>query len=198
MILVLTTGFEEGAAARLARMPGMAGLVTGLDQYALEGPSLDHVRTLVVGMHCDQRRLADRAGMIADFLARGGRVVASGHHAYPFLPGVGAFRPLVQPTLADLMVHRLADHPVWAGVEGKDLSFRRGVAGFYGRGWHEPPDDACVVNGIGPDRLPLDFVYRVGAGAVLFHGGNDLIGYGGAGDTSGRILPQLLDWMSAP
>lgn len=198
MILVLTTGFEEGAAARLARLPGMADRIAGLDQYDLAAPSLERARALVLGMHCDQRHLAARAGMIAEFLARGGRVVASGHHAYPFLPGIGDFQSMPQPTLADLMVHRLADHPVWAGVEAKDLTFRRGVAGFYGRGWHEPPGDALVINGIGPDRRPLDFLYRVGAGAVLFHGGNDLTGYGGAGDTSGRILPQLLDWMSAP
>lgn len=198
MILVLTTGFEEGAAARLARAPGMAARITALDQYDLDAACLAGPRALVIGMHCDQRHLAARAGLIADFLGRGGRVVASGHHAYPFLPGIGDFQPTPQPTLSDLMIHRLADHPVWAGVEGRDLSFRRGVAGFYGRGWHQPPDGALVVNGIGPDRRPLDFVYRVGAGAVLFHGGNDLTGYGGPGDTAGRILPQLLVWMIAP
>ena len=41
----------------------------------------------------------------------------------------------------------------------------------------------------------MDFVYRVGAGRVLFHGGNDLWQYAGATDTTGRIVPQLLDWL---
>ncbi|MFX9031475.1 hypothetical protein ABTN13_20280, partial [Acinetobacter baumannii] len=83
-----------------------------------------------------------------------------------------------RPTLADLTVHRLADHPVWAGVDGGDLTFRRGVAGFYGRVWHDAPAGALIVNGIGPERRPLDFTYAVGAGTILFHGGNDLTGYG--------------------
>jgi hypothetical protein len=194
MILVLTTGFADGAAARLA---GKGVEVAALDQYDLGAGHLDGPCALVIGMHCDQRFLAARAGLIAGFLNRGGRVVASGHHAYPFLPGIGGYRSPDQPTLADLAIHRLADHPVWAGVEGPDLTFRRGVAGFYGRVWHQPPDGALVVNGIGRDRRPLDFVYPVGAGTVLFHGGNDLTGYGGADDSSGRILPQLRDWMMA-
>lgn len=197
MILVLTTGFEEGAA-RLARLPGMAGRIAALDQYDLGTAHLAGLGALVIGMHCDQRFLAGHAGLIGDFLEGGGRVVASGHHAYPFLPGIGGFASVPRPTLADLTIHRLADHPVWAGVDGADLTFRRGVAGFYGRVWHQPPRGALVVNGIGPDRRPLDFVYAVGAGRVLFHGGNDLTGYGGSADSSGRILPQLLDWMLAP
>ncbi len=195
MILVLTTGFAEGAATRLA---GKGVEVTTLDQYDLEAGHLEGPRALVIGMHCDQRFLAVRAGLFAGFLGRGGRVVASGHHAYPFLPGIGGYRSPAQPTLADLTIHRLADHPVWAGVAEADLTFRRGVAGFYGRVWHEPPEGALVINGIGPDRRPLDFVYPVGRGTVLFHGGNDLTGYGGADDSSRRILPQLLDWMVAP
>lgn len=197
MILVLTTGFDEGAAARLARQPGIAGHIAGLDQYAFDEAGLAGRRALVIGMHCDQRFLAGRAGLIADFLRHGGRVVASGHHAYPILPGIGGFAAAERPTLADLTIHRLVDHPVWTGVDGADLTFRRGVAGFYGRVWHDPPDGALIVNGIGPDRRPLDFIYGVDAGTVLFHGGNDLTGYGSADDSSGRILPQLLDWMMA-
>ena len=51
-----------------------------------------------------------------------------------------------------------------------------------------------VVNGLGPRRLPLDFVYTMGAGEVLVHGGNDLWSWDEHGDTGSRLVAQLLDW----
>ena len=98
------------------------------------------------------------------------------------------FHPLENYGLKDLAVRRLIDHPIWAGVSENDLTFRRGVAGFYGRAWHEPPHGATVVHALGTPDRPLDFIYRVGKGRVLFHGGNDLWQYDGA-DSAGRIAP---------
>ena len=105
------------------------------------------------------------------------------------------FQPLRDYRVQDLMVRREAAHSVWDGVVEDELTFRRGVAGFYGRGWHQPPDGATVIHSIGTGRHPVDFVDRVGAGRVRFHGGTALWPDAGATDTTGRIVPQLLDWL---
>lgn len=77
-----------------------------------------------------------------------------------------------------------------------DLTFRRGVAGFYGRGYYpDLPPEALVVHGIGVDARPLDAVYPHGAGEVLLHGGNDLWGYAGDDTTAARMTPQLVGWL---
>jgi hypothetical protein len=194
--LALSYGFPDGAMAKLAAHPDAMGKIASRDVYALEQLDLNHYGTLLVSMHLDQRFLASRAAQIESFLRDGGTVIANGHLAYPFLPGMTGVRALENYGLRDLAVKRLIDHPIWQGVSEHDLTFRRGVAGFYGRAWHDAPEGALVVHALGvPDR-PVDFIYGVGKGRVLFHGGNDLWQYGGS-DSAGRILPQLLRWIFA-
>lgn len=192
--LALSYGFPDGAMANLTSHPDAVGRITTHDLYGLQALDLNKFGALLVSMHVDQRFLASRAEQIAGFLQDGGTVIANGHLAYPFLPGMKGVHALQNYGLKDLAVRRLMDHAIWAGVSENDLTFRRGVAGFYGRAWHEPPEGATVIHALGiPDR-PLDFIYRVGRGRVLFHGGNDLWQYGGS-DSAGRIVPQLLHWM---
>ena len=192
--LALAYGFPDGAMANLTSHPDAVGRITTSDTYDLPALDLNKFGSLLISMHIDQRFLASRAEQIASFLHDGGTVIANGHLAYPFLPGITGFHALENYGLGDLAVRRVIDHPIWAGVSENELTFRRGVAGFYGRAWHEPPQGAIVVHALGiPDR-PLDFIYRVGEGRVLFHGGNDLWQYGGT-DSAGQILPQLLHWM---
>jgi len=192
--LALSDGLPDGAMAKLMSHRDALGRIWTHDLYDLQALDLSTYGSLLISMHVDQRFLASRAEQIASFLNDGGTVVANGHLAYPFLPGMNGFHPLENYGLRDLAVRRLIDHPIWAGVSENDLTFRRGVAGFYGRAWHEPPQGATVVHALGTPDRPLDFIYQVGKGRVLFHGGNDLWQYNGA-DTAGRIAPQLLHWM---
>ncbi|RVT89984.1 hypothetical protein EOD42_24135 [Rhodovarius crocodyli] len=191
-ILMLTYGHaaETGAALRRFAAPGRD--VVPRDQYALDEEPLEHHAALVIGMHADQRHLAARAGRLAGYLAQGGTIAASGHLAYPFLPDVSGFQPLPTGHLDDLRIHREAAHPIWAGVSEQDLTFRRGVAGFYGRGWHIPPPRARVLHSVGREHRPLDIMWRHGKGRVLLHGGNDLWSFG-----AGDIARNLFDWLLA-
>lgn len=194
--LLLTCGHAGEAGSVLRRLSTPERQVVALDQYALDVTPLENVTGLLISMHSDQRFLAARADRLESYLRVGGTVVASGHHAYPFLPGVSLFRPSPSGHLRDLEIHREVEHSIWEGVSERDLTFRKGVAGFYGRGWHEPPKGALVIHSLGPRRVPLDILWRVGAGRALLHGGNDLWQFGGGSDDSaGRIAPQLLAWI---
>lgn len=190
-VVLLTMGDDEPP---LLEHPVASGRVRALDCYDLGEAALERAAALLVSMHTDQRHLAGLRPTLDTFVASGGRLVVCGQVAIPFLVGLSSFRPLVDYHLEDLELHFLQEHPVWDGVEPEDLSLRRGVAGFYGRGWHQPPPGAVVINGLGPRRLPLDFAYSIGGGEVLVHGGNDLWSWGEDGNTSSRLLPQLLDW----
>ncbi|QAY94790.1 hypothetical protein CWB41_02740 [Methylovirgula ligni] len=159
--------------------------------------SLDAYDAILIGMHADQRRLAAHTGELAAYLERGGTIVANGHVAYPYLPQIAPFQPIPDYRRDDLIVYRDSLHPVWDGVATEDLSQRRGVAGFYARGWHAPPPSAQVIHSIGDARRPVDFMYRVGSGRVLFHGGNELWAFDDGTSTAGRLAPQLFAWLSA-
>ena len=195
--LYLTFGHPEGSGSALAQKAGAIGSIVNRDIYDLDHIDLSEFRALLISMHSDQRFLASRADAVATFLAQGGTVVAYGHVAYPFLPGIGPAHILHHQRLEDLRILRLVDHPIWAGISGDNLTFRRGVAGFYGRAWHDPPPGALVVNAVGAPQRALDIIYAVGRGRVLLHGGNDLWTFGG-GDSTARLMPQFLNWLFAP
>jgi len=183
-----------GDAPALACHPVGAGRVRGVDCYELCPETLAGAAAILVGIHVDQRHLQSLSSMLDSFVTGGGRAVICGQVAIPFMGGLSPFRPLEGYGVDDLAVHSIQAHPVWAGVDLGDITFTRGVAGFYGRGWHEPPDDALVVNGLGPSRLALDYVYPYGSGEVLVHGGNDLWGWADATNSAARLTHQLLEW----
>lgn len=192
--ILFTFGYRDRAMGSFAEHPAAAGRIARRDLYDFDTIELDGVGALLFSMHADQRFLAARAARIATFIENGGTVLANGHIAYPFLPHVGRYTPAPGQSIRHLRIHRMADHPIWDGVSENDLTFRRGVAGFYGRGGHQPPPGATVIHTVGVDAQPVDFIYKLGSGRVLVHGGNDLWQYGG-GDSTARIAPQLIAWL---
>lgn len=179
-------------------LPDVSGFVSDIDQiehYDLKSTDLSAYRALLLPAHLDQRYFGTLTGKVEAFLDAGGTLVFNGHVAWPMLPEFRPFRPLDRLTVDTLRIHRINPHPVFAGVDTEHLTFRRGVAGFYARGCNPPPDGAAVLHGVGPDRLPCDWVYeRPTGGRILMHAGNDLWMYVASTDSTARITPQLCDW----
>ena len=169
-----------------------------LDCYALAATDLSRYDGLVIPAMVDQEHLAHHRGVIHRYLDGGGVVVFGGHLHRDWLPGASMFVPLEQPSLATYRVERVADHPIFAGVDPEDLTFRRGVAGFFARGHHPPPPGAEVLTELA-GGVPATYLDRVSTvGTILVHASGDLLSYGGlAGSTAARIPGQLLDWIQA-
>lgn len=188
-----------GAQLPQALAGGPVPRVRGRDLYdaqALDPAALRAVRALLLHAHVDQRHLLAHHAALEDWLLAGGTLVVNGHVAYPFLRWLQPFVPQAHPGLDGLRVHRAAPHPVFAGVQEEHLTFRRGVAGFYGRGSNPPFAGARVLHTLGPHGLPLDWVLALpGGGRLLVHAGNDLWSFGH--DTAARLTPQLLDWIDS-
>jgi hypothetical protein len=194
--LLLDCEQTEGGVNILMKRPDLGSRLDVALLYDLERVDLAQYGGLLISLHADQRYLATRQGQILDFLKFGGTVVFCGHLAYPFLPDLEPFRPIPNYTVADLEVHRRQDHPVWYGVDVNDLTWRRGVAGFYGRGSHPPPTGAHIIHTLGPNAYPVDFEYSPAIGGrILVHAGADLWGYLDGSSSAARIGPQLLDWV---
>lgn len=158
----------------------------------------DRFDAILVPAHIDQRALASHSAGLTRFLNRGGTLVFNGHLVYSVLPELESFVPAPGGHLDDLIVERVGEHPVFAGVEVQDLSFRRGVAGFYGRGANPPPAGAVVLHRLKADGSPLDWYWeRPQGGRILMHGGNTLWMYVDDDTSAARIGPQLLCWLKA-
>lgn len=179
-------------------VPSILGFVSDADEighYELHETDLAPYAALLLPAHLDQRYFGTVTGKVGAWLDGGGTLVFNGHVAWPMLPEFNAFVALEKRSLEHLRIHRIAEHPVFEGVDMDDLTFRRGVAGFYARGCNPPPESATPLIGVGPDRVPCDWVYeRPGGGCILMHAGNDLWMYAGDATSAGRIVPQLMAW----
>lgn len=182
-----------------------------VDIYDLGTTSLSGVTGILITGMCDQRHLGRNREQLEAFVRGGGRILFNGHVIEPFLPGLPKWRKLQYTRPADLVIERATEHPVWAGVDVSELLYRTGVpgphtperlseigvAGFYGRGYTlRLPEQATVINTIGQLRAPIDYVYPIGDGEVLVHGGLDLGVFAATpGTTLTALGPNIVSWL---
>jgi len=174
--------------------------LTAHDIYDLPSIDLTRYRALAVTSACDQEFLLRHQDQIRAFLDRGRVLVFSGHLFRPWLPGAGLFQPKTIHTHHDYTVRLVMPHPVFEGVREEDLTSRKGVAGFFARGHHQPPPGAEILARlVDPEHgEPIVYVDRVSTrGVILVHAGNDLLASVDRDSTAGRIAPQLIRWMLA-
>lgn len=188
-----------------------AGRLREIDVYDLFDSCTPEVTGVYLTGDVDQEFLAANREEF-DELVRGGlRVVVNGHVQRPFLTGLSRWRRAEYRGPADLELTRVTDHPVWRGVDPEALLYntrpgryspeeRReiGVAGFYGRGYYlDLPADATVVHTLGRIDAPIDLVFPLGAGQVLVHAGNDLLGFASEDRGTAALRTNLLEWLEA-
>lgn len=162
--------------------------VERVDCYTLGSSELARYAVLIITPTVDQEHLARHRNVIRDFLERGGVVIFGGHLHRDWLPGASPFVPLTERSLATYQVVEVADHPIFRGVQPNELTFRRGVAGFFARGHHPVPDGAQVLTRLAGGE-PATYLDRVStAGTILVQASSDLLGYCGE---------ALLDWAIA-
>lgn len=194
--LLVTNGSSDSNAFTGRPTPGVE--VVPVDMYALATTSLIPYRAVLLGTHADQYELKRMQSRLEDYLSGGGIIVYCGHVVHPFLHMLTPFRPIEDYTIEDLKVALDTSHVIFRGVEPNDVTFRRGVAGFFGRGSNPPPASARVVATLAKGTVPIDWEIRVGAGTFYMHAGSDLWGYMNMGDASARRIPlQLLEWFES-
>ncbi|HEY4005557.1 MAG TPA: hypothetical protein VGM60_10300 [Pseudonocardia sp.] len=162
--------------------------VEPLDCYALPGTDPARYRGLVVTGMVDQEFLLRHRDWIEAYLGGGGVLVFGGHLHRRWLPGASPFVPLEPAGLAAYRVTEIADHPLFAGRTPDELTFRRGVAGFFARGHHPPPPGAQVLVRLAGGQ-PCTYLDQVStAGTILVQATSDPLG---------TLGDQLIEWILA-
>lgn len=175
------------------RWPGLADVQVS-DLYSFDQVDLDGFAAILVAGMVDQEHLWHQREAIANFLSLGRVVVFCGQLFRRWLPGCEPFVPAPIHGFGDYVVHLAEPHPIFAGVDTTDLTYRRGVAGFFARGHHPPPAGASILATLAKGQ-PITWVdRRTTAGTVFVHAGADLLGYGPSDGTAALVVPQLLHW----
>ncbi|MGH3974335.1 MAG: hypothetical protein ACRDS9_13560, partial [Pseudonocardiaceae bacterium] len=163
-----------------------SGRIERVDCYTLGSTELARYAGLIITPNVDQEYLARKRHVIRNYLDGGGVVVFGGHLHTSWLPGASAFVPLANRSLAGYRVVEVADHPIFRGKQRDELTFRRGVAGFFARGHHPLPARAEVLTRLSGGE-PATYLDRVStAGTIVVQATSDLLSY--CGDA-------LLDWV---
>jgi len=170
----------------------------GIPMYALASTELSAFCCIVITNYADQRELLRCRVQLQRYLQQGGKLVFNGHVVYPFLDELQPYKATHETGLAGLQVYNLNAHPIFTDIENSELTYRKGVAGFYGRGFNPPPAGAQVLTELGSQaRLPLDWLYTYpGGGQLLAHAGNDFLSFSNAPSAHG-MRQAFYEWAAA-
>ncbi|MBJ6986451.1 hypothetical protein [Devosia sp. MC521] len=150
---------------------------------------------LITTSHIDQLNFLALRPHLEAFLARGGNWFFNGHILRELVGGLKIYQPIIKAKRADLVLTRINEHPIFEGVDQPSFEENKGVAGFYGRGHNPLPEGGLVVNGIGPDNLPIDWEWSLPTGGRIFsHAGNDIGGMGGPNPNHALVAPRIIAW----
>lgn len=177
------------------------------DVYDLPAIDLDQFAGMSISGACDQRFLVKHADRLTAWVRSGGRMVINGHPLERFVEGLPKHRKLDFHTTRDLMLAERGSHPIWDGVDRRDVLFNTGVpgphtfeeleevgvAGFYAHSYLvDLPEGATVITGIGQGFLPVDVSYPLGEGEVILHLGNEIMSFSKPGTTAADLGERML------
>ncbi|ATP41197.1 phosphate starvation-inducible protein PhoH [Solibacillus sp. R5-41] len=192
-ILILDPGNAFGLERRTN--PFINDNMTLIDQYELVNTDLSFIQALIIPEFVDQRYLALHKELIEQFLNDQKLIVFCGHIYIDWLPGASLFIPKIINHHTDYALTIIKDQGIFAGVNPDDMTYNKGVSGFFARGYHPVPANAEVLVTL-PNNEPVTYIDRnTTKGTILAHAGNDLIWYYKQNKTTDRISEQLLQWI---
>lgn len=155
-------------------------------------------KVILIDGHIDQRALCHFTDVLEQHLCAGGSIVFNGQLAYPIFNGLAMFQVAKGRGFKDLLIERVHEHPIFKHVDCQDISVKRGVAGFYGRGANPPPAGAVILHRLIQDHSPVDWVWqRPEGGQIFMHSGNNIWLYTNDSTSAKHIVPQLIEWSLA-
>ncbi|MGN4124133.1 hypothetical protein ACMGD3_03760 [Lysinibacillus sphaericus] len=194
-MLKLDPGHAFGVNGRMQKDTGSDARF--VEQYDFAQKDLNEIDVLIIPNFIDQEFLYTQREKIAGFLAQKKIVVYCGHLFREWLPGCGPFMPQLIRNYKDYEVFPTAQSTIFEGVTTADMTFKKGVAGFFARGYHHPPANAEILLTFANDK-PVTYVDRSSTnGTILVHAGRDLLGYADENKTTDRIRPQFLAWLES-
>lgn len=196
-IVKLDGGNAFGEAGRAMAPSNVASEhITIMDQYDLNAETLSQYNVLVVTDFIDQEYLLEQKSTIENFLNEGKIVVACTHLFRPWLPNVNPFMPKEIRKYSDYEMQVTETPGFFAGVDMSELAYRRGVSGFYARGFFPAPVKDAEIMLTFLDGTPITYIDRTSTnGTIVAHSARDLTSYATGDNTTKLIASQFKVWL---
>lgn len=142
----------------------------------------------------DQILLHSHQKFIDRFLDSGGILLSFAPNFIDWLPGNSLYIASEIP-IKDRKI-LTCEHPITKGVKDYDITYRRGVCGFFSRGYFKPPLGAEVFLKDNANECVGYIDFHSTKGVILSTAGADLFGYGlFEQSTAKRLGLNLLLWI---
>ncbi|WP_082942635.1 MULTISPECIES: hypothetical protein [unclassified Helicobacter] len=172
-----------------------------IDIYTqFESRELKCYSAIIIPMSIDEVELAKHTKKLVDYLNDGGIIISFASNFSKFLPYASSY--IQSPTPIRERSIKIGNHVIFEGVREYDINYRRGVKGFFNRGYFDvsgfpkggeeleiilkDSDDKCVC-----------YIDRTSSnGVVLASAGADLLQFGLFDNTTARKMGlNLLRWL---
>lgn len=165
---------------------------TVIDQYQLDQIDLTPYNVLYITYFVDQEYLLKHKEIIARFLDDGKVVVFCGHLFRKWLPGASPMMPKEIKSYHDYRVQPVEGAPLFEDVKVEDIVYNKGVAGFFARGYYQPPKHADICLTFTDGKVITYIDRHTTNGTVIVHAGRSLLDYTKSNKTTDKIGSQML------
>lgn len=166
-----------------------------IDQYDFEIEDLEDYDVLLLTDFVDQEYLYLHKEKIEKFLNEKKVVVFCGTIFRKILPGTTLFMPKKIRNHKDYMVKARANNPIFEDVIAEEMVYKKGVAGFFARGYYYPPKNAEILLEFLDDKVITYIDRESSKGTILVHSGSNLFQYRNESKSTYKIGENLDKWV---
>lgn len=150
---------------------------------------------VIITNFVEEAFLLEHKSIIENYLKDGGVVLSQTENFLPWLPGCGNWMrsPI---SLKDREI-RLTEpvHPIFTGIDPYDLNYKKGVRGFFSRGYLEAPEHSEVIVEDQEGKAIIYIDRKTTGGTIVAGAGTDLYRFGIRENSSRVLREQILNWM---
>lgn len=182
--------------ARLKQADLNRGLVF-IEMYDLPYTDLSAYEGIIITNYVDEQFMMDNRQYVENYLAQGGVVFSFAEMSMSWLPNAPIWKrsPIAIKDREIILSEPV--HPMFAGVDTYDLNYRRGVKGFFTRGYFEELPEGAEVIVKDETDAPIIYIDRKSTNGTLIVGsGTDIYQvYRNEESSAARLATQILEAM---
>ena len=178
---------------RLNEIDHKRGLVS-LNLYDLPYADLSVYAGIIITNFIEEAYLLEHKKHLEQYLQGGGVVFSLAEIFLPWLPGCGNWKRSPIPLKDREIRLREPVHSMFAGIDPYDLNYRKGVRGFFSRGYFDAIPKHAEVLVEDQEEKPIIYVDRHTTNGTIFAGaGTDLYRFGMEESSASVLGGQMLD-----
>lgn len=186
---IMSNGMQKGFYRETIRK------INAYDALAGAKNDLFDCHVVLVPMGIDEILLYENREKIAAFLEKGGILLSFTQNCKEWLAGNSLY--IASQTPIRMREVRTCGHEITHGVKDYDINYRRGVKGFFSRGYFLPPPNACVFLKDSDGQCVAYIDRQSTKGVIVCTAGADLLGYGlYESSTAKRMGLNLMLWIA--